>query len=170
MKRPVTVQGTEGISVLTLDHPPVNALSGALLSALGEALANALASPETRAVVIAARGKTFPTGIDLRDFDDPGHTAALGELNLGIERAPVPVIAALHGTVLGGGVELALAAHYRIADRRVKLGLQGAAIGLCPGAGGTQRLPPACGCGSGHRSPSDRACGRRSRRKGHRAG
>ncbi|MDU8946558.1 3-hydroxyacyl-CoA dehydrogenase NAD-binding domain-containing protein [Ovoidimarina sediminis] len=147
MERPVTVQSTEGISVLTIDHPPANALSAAVVAALTTALAETLGSSGTRAIVLAARGKTFPAGIDIRDFDEPERTAALGELCLAIERAPVPVIAAVHGTILGGGLELAMAAHYRLADRRAQFGLPDAAVGLCPGAGGTQRLPRLVGAG-----------------------
>ena len=147
MGRPVTVQSTEGISVLTIDHPPANALSEPVVAALGTALREALGAAETRAVVIAARGKTFPAGIDIRDFDRPERTAALGELCRAIEGAPVPVIAAMHGTILGGGLELAMATHYRLADRRAKLGMPDVTVGLSPGAGGTQRLPRLVGAG-----------------------
>ncbi len=141
MGRPVTVQSTEGLSVLTIDHPPANALSAEVVGALSEAFSEVVASPETRAIVLAARGKTFPSGIDIADFDDPSRTAALADLCHAIEGSEKPVIAALHGTVFGGGLELAIAAHYRIADRRAQFGMPDVALGQSPGAGGTQRLP-----------------------------
>ncbi|MEM9343364.1 MAG: 3-hydroxyacyl-CoA dehydrogenase NAD-binding domain-containing protein [Pseudomonadota bacterium] len=141
MSRPVTVQSAEGISVLTIDHPPVNALKPAVLTSLSASLAEAISDDDAKAIVIAARGKTFPAGIDIRDFDDRQVTQALADLCVEIEGSPKPVIVALHGTVLGGGLELALAAHYRFADRRASFAMPDVTLGLSPGAGGTQRLP-----------------------------
>jgi len=141
MSTPVTVQSAERISVLTIDHPPVNALKPAVLNALTSSLKGAIADDASQAIVIAARGKTFPAGIDIRDFDDRAVTQTLADLCEAIEASPKPVIVALHGTVFGGGLELALAAHYRFADRRAAFAMPDVTLGLCPGAGGTQRLP-----------------------------
>ncbi len=129
------------VAVLTLAHPPVNALSDAVRSGLAQGLAAALADPAVRAVVICGEGRGFSAGADIAEFGRSRQALRLGALCLVIENAAKPVIAAIHGMALGGGLELALAAHYRIANEAAVLGLPEVNLGLLPGAGGTQRLP-----------------------------
>ena len=137
----VTREGS--IVVLTLDNPPVNALGSTLRTALHEALREALQDGTVRGIVIACAGKTFVAGADLSEFGTPRQTQfpILPDLCRSIETAPVPVCAAIHGNALGGGLELALACHYRVVESAAKLGLPEVLHGLIPGAGGTVRLP-----------------------------
>ena len=132
---------TGEVMVLVLAHPPVNALSQAVRQALADGLMEAEADPEVRAIVIRGEGRGFSAGADIAEFGRVSQTIGLGELCRRIEACAKPVIAALHGTALGGGLEIALAAHYRIADAQAMLGLPEVNLGLLPGAGGTQRLP-----------------------------
>lgn len=129
------------VALLTLDNPPVNALGAGLRDDLARALDAAIADEAVGAIVIAAAGRTFPAGADIREFDAPARGLALPDLCDRIENSPKPVIAALHGTALGGGLELALAAHVRIALASARLGFPEVKLGLLPGAGGTQRTP-----------------------------
>ncbi len=126
---------------LVLTHPPVNALSQAVRRALAEGLQAAEADPGVQAIVIRGEGKGFSAGADIGEFGRVSQTIGLDELCRRIEACAKPVIAALHGTALGGGFEIALAAHYRIANAQALLGLPEVNLGLLPGAGGTQRLP-----------------------------
>ena len=137
----------DDIAVLTLDNPPVNGMGLATRTALAAGLARAEADPTLHAIVIAGHGKLFSGGADIREFGKP---QALEEPNLlqlidAIESSAKPVVASLHGTCMGGGLELALACHYRVADAATQIGLPEVKIGLLPGAGGTQRLPRAVG-------------------------
>ena len=131
-----------GVAVLTLNHPPVNALGAAVKQALLDRVDAALADDAVSAVVIAGAGKHFSAGADLREF---GEAAPLGpslpDLIDRIEKSPKPVVAALHGTVAGGALELALGCHYRVASQGAELSLPEVALGILPGAGGTVRLP-----------------------------
>ncbi len=129
------------VAVLVLAHPPVNALSGAVREALAEGLAAAEADGSVTAIVIRGEGKGFSAGADIGEFGQGSKALELGTLCRRIEDCSKPVIAALHGVALGGGLELALAAHYRIANAAARLGLPEVTLGLLPGAGGTQRLP-----------------------------
>jgi 3-hydroxyacyl-CoA dehydrogenase len=129
------------VAVLTVDSPPVNALSAQVRDGLAEGLARALADPEARALVLICRGRTFIAGADIGEFGQPPKGASLHDLNRRIEDARKPVVAAIHGTALGGGFELALACHARVAVPSAKLGLPEVKLGIVPGAGGTQRLP-----------------------------
>lgn len=131
----------ENVARIVVNNPPVNALTQAVRAGLTEAFARAEADPEVQAVVLMARGRTFPAGADVRDFRAVVEAPSLGALCRQIERLPKPVLAAVHGTALGGGLELALACHYRIALREAQLGLPDVALGVVPTAGGTQRLP-----------------------------
>ncbi len=140
MASPVTVQRTEGIAVLTIDNPPANALSQPVRAELLSAVSETDADPAVRAIVLAARGKSFAASADLRDVGRE-EAPLLGDVARVIENAQTPVVAALHGVVAGGGLELALAAHYRIADRRAVFAFPEVSLGLCPSAGATQRLP-----------------------------
>lgn len=130
-----------GVAVLTLSNPPVNALGAALRSALDEALEAALTDSSVRAIVIAAEGKLFVGGADITEFGKPPRSPGLPEILARIDAAEKPVVAAINGAALGGGLELALACHARLAAPTAKLGLPEIKLGLIPGAGGTQRLP-----------------------------
>jgi 3-hydroxyacyl-CoA dehydrogenase len=128
------------IAVLTVDAPPVNALSAAVRAGIGKGLAEAIANPSVKAIVLICEGRTFIAGADITEFGRPPQSPTLLELEQAIEAAPKPVIAAIHGTALGGGFELALTCHYRVAVPSAACGLPEVKLGLLPGAGGTQRL------------------------------
>lgn len=129
------------IAVLSVDNPPVNALSAAVRADLLDGIRRAEADPTVTATVIACAGRTFVAGADIREFGKPTIDPALPWVLEAIENAVKPVIAALHGTALGGGFELALACHRRVALRSARVGLPEIRLGLIPGGGGTQRLP-----------------------------
>lgn len=139
---PATTLDVEGeIAVLTLDNPPVNALSHILREGVAAGLEAAAADPAVKAIVLICAGRTFIAGADIKEFGKPIAAPTLQDLQDRIEALDKPVIAALHGTALGGGLELALACHYRIASPSAKVGLPEIKLGIIPGAGGTQRLP-----------------------------
>ncbi len=139
---PVTDLARDGdIALITVDSPPVNALSAAVRDGIATALDQAIADAECRAIVLICAGRTFIAGADISEFGKPMQGIGLHELLNKIESSPKPVIAAIHGTALGGGLETALAAHWRIAVPSAKFGLPEVKLGLLPGAGGTQRLP-----------------------------
>ncbi|MHB2166819.1 3-hydroxyacyl-CoA dehydrogenase NAD-binding domain-containing protein [Alsobacter sp. R-9] len=138
---PVRSTVEDGIAWILIDHPPVNATSHAVRVGLDEALARAMADPAVVAAVIACEGTTFVAGADIREFGKPPVAPVLPDVLQRIEDAPKPVVAAVHGTALGGGCELALACHARVAHAKASLGLPEVKLGLVPGAGGTQRLP-----------------------------
>jgi len=129
------------IAVVTVDNPPVNALKHEVRAGLAEALRQARDDATVKAVVIACAGRTFFAGADITEFGKPPQAPGLGEVIAAIEAMPKPVVAALHGTALGGGFELALACHFRVAVAGARVGLPEVKLGLLPGAGGTQRLP-----------------------------
>ncbi|MFZ6048754.1 3-hydroxyacyl-CoA dehydrogenase NAD-binding domain-containing protein [Pseudomonas sp. CR3202] len=133
----------DGVAVIVLDNPPVNALALALRLRLADAVHSALNDPEANAVVLTGAGRGFCGGGDITEFDLPALSQAptLMALFSLIERSPKPVVAALHGNALGGGLELALACHARVAQSKTQVGLPEVHLGLVPGAGGTQRLP-----------------------------
>ena len=133
------------VAVLSIDNPPVNALSQDVCAALAAAVDRAVADPGIDAVVIRAEGRTFPAGADLGELARPCGGTPLSELLTRIEAAPKPVVAAIHGAALGSGFELALACHYRLASEDARVGLPDVTLGLLPAAGGTQRLPRLAG-------------------------
>lgn len=135
------------IGIIALNNPPVNALSHGLRTSLCELLAQAFLDEAIRAVVIWCEGRTFVAGADIREFGKVALAPDVPEVVEFIDTAKKPVIAALHGTALGGGLELALACHYRVALASTRLGLPEVTLGLLPGAGGTQRLPRLIGVG-----------------------
>jgi 3-hydroxyacyl-CoA dehydrogenase len=134
-----TKQGSIGIA--TVDNPPVNALSHAVRSGLAAAVAQADADPEVKALILICAGRTFLAGADIREFGKPLQPPHLNELVNDLEASTKPFVAAIHGTALGGGLEVALACHFRIAVPSARLGLPEVKLGILPGAGGTQRLP-----------------------------
>jgi 3-hydroxyacyl-CoA dehydrogenase len=132
---------TEGeIALIIVDNPPVNALSWHVRQGLFDGMTKAVADGAAGIVVIC-EGRTFIAGADISEFSGAPKGPGLHEVQDAMENAPVPVIAAIHGTALGGGLEVALCAHYRVAVSSAKFGLPEVNLGLLPGAGGTQRLP-----------------------------
>jgi 3-hydroxyacyl-CoA dehydrogenase len=129
------------IGFIYIDNPPVNALSHSVRSGLSAAVRTFSDAPGVQAIIVIGKGQTFPAGADIREFGRPIEEPALNAVNLSIEACRKPVIAAIHGTALGGGLEIALACHFRIALASARLGLPEVKLGVIPGAGGTQRLP-----------------------------
>ena len=139
----VTVTRRSPIRVLSLDNPPVNGLGAAVRRALADELDQALADADVDAIVIAGQGRMFCAGADIREFgqDPPPDTPALPDVIDAIEASTKPVVAAIHGVAAGGGLELALGCHARVASSDARVGLPEVTLGIIPGAGGTQRLP-----------------------------
>ncbi len=130
------------IAVITLNSPPVNALSAKVRNGLAAGFKAADEDPQTKAIVLICEGRTFIAGADITEFGKPAtDSASLFDVQKAMEDNSKPVIAAIHGTALGGGLEVALCAHYRVAVPSAKVGLPEVNLGLLPGAGGTQRLP-----------------------------
>ncbi|MCR5877900.1 3-hydroxyacyl-CoA dehydrogenase NAD-binding domain-containing protein [Phenylobacterium sp. J367] len=137
----VTTLVQEGdVAVLTLNSPPVNALSAKVREGLDLGFKQAIES-DAEAIVLICDGRTFIAGADITEFGGQMAGPSLQDVQATMENSPKPVIAAIHGTALGGGLEVALCAHYRVAVPSAKVGLPEVNIGLLPGAGGTQRLP-----------------------------
>lgn len=141
MSEPVRLRKENSIALIEVSNPPVNALSHAVRTGLQECIRTVAGDDTISAAVIIGAGRTFIAGADIREFGQPPKDPLLPEVVNQIEACGKPVVAALHGTVLGGGLEVALGAHYRIAAPGTKLGLPEVSLGLLPGAGGTQRLP-----------------------------
>ena len=143
---PVTDLSMDGdVAVITLNSPPVNALSANVREGLFEGFKAATANPDAKAIVLICEGRTFIAGADITEFGGASRGPSLFDVQEMMENAPKPVIAAIHGTALGGGLEVALVAHYRVAVPSARLGLPEVNLGLLPGAGGTQRLPRVAG-------------------------
>ena len=137
------------VAVITIDNPPVNALSPGVPEGIQAALKQAVADPPTRAIVIIGAGSTFIAGADIREFGKivAGERPKLTLLPflLAIEDSPKPVVMAIHGQALGGGLEVAMAGHYRVLASKAQVGQPEVKLGVIPGAGGTQRLPRLAG-------------------------
>lgn len=132
----------DGIAVLTLDSPPVNALSAPVRDGLYKGMQQAIADDNASAVVLVCAGRTFIAGADITELGSGGpQGASLTDVQDMMESSPKPVVAAIHGTALGGGLETALCCHYRVGVPTALFGLPEVKLGLLPGAGGTQRLP-----------------------------
>ncbi|RYY29150.1 MAG: 3-hydroxyacyl-CoA dehydrogenase [Sphingomonadales bacterium] len=136
-----TLNIEDGIAVVTLDFPPVNAMSPALMDGLYDALMAALADDAATAIVLVCAGRTFIAGADLKSLGKGKPKVDFFALQDSIENSGKPTVAALHGTALGGGLETALTFHYRIAVPSARMGLPEVNLGLLPGGGGTQRMP-----------------------------
>ena len=132
-------------AIISVSNPPVNSLGISVRKGLVEAIKSADHNSSVRSIIIIGNGSTFPAGADIKEFGQPPQAPHLPEVCEEIENINKPVIAALHGTALGGGLEIALASNYRIAEEKTKLGLPEVNLGLLPGAGGTQRLPRLAG-------------------------
>jgi 3-hydroxyacyl-CoA dehydrogenase len=141
----VKLERSDAIAVITVNNPPVNALSAAVRRGIFDCVKSAGSDPQVHAIVLTCAGRTFIAGADITEFGKPPQLPGLGEVISEIENCPKPVVTAIHGTALGGGLEVALGAHFRVATKDAKLGLPEVKLGLLPGAGGTQRLPRAVG-------------------------
>jgi len=141
----VKLERHDEVGIVTVNSPPVNALSAAVRGGILECVKAAIADPAIKGIVLTCAGRTFIAGADITEFGKPPKPPALNDVLSEIENSPKPVVAAIHGTALGGGLEVALACHYRVAVKEAKLGLPEVKLGLLPGAGGTQRLPRAVG-------------------------
>ena len=133
------------VLVIVSNNPPVNALGQAVRAGLKAGIEEALSDDSVKAVVIRCEGRTFHAGADITEFGKPPVGPSLPEVIEQIEACTKPVVAAIHGTALGGGLEVALGAHYRVAVPSAKVGLPEVNLGILPGAGGTQRLPRVVG-------------------------
>ncbi|MBW7969310.1 3-hydroxyacyl-CoA dehydrogenase NAD-binding domain-containing protein [Bradyrhizobium sp. BR 10289] len=145
MSEVVKLERHDEVGIVTVNSPPVNALSAAVRGGILECIKAAIADPAIKGIVLTCAGRTFIAGADITEFGKPPKPPALNDVLAEIENSPKPVVAAIHGTALGGGLEVALACHYRVAVKEAKLGLPEVKLGLLPGAGGTQRLPRAVG-------------------------
>ena len=148
----VRYEVTDGVAVVTIDNPPVNALTPALWEGLEEAVVRGNADPAAEAIVFIGAGSTFIAGADIKMFDtlktredSLARSARTHALLKRIEDSQKPLVAAIHGNALGGGLEVAQACHFRVATADAKVGQPEVLLGIIPGAGGTQRLPRLCG-------------------------
>ena len=141
----VRLDVTENIGVVTVDNPPVNALSVGVRAGIKGGVEAAAQEEAVQAVVLVCAGRTFIAGADITEFGKPPQGPGLNEVIETIESCPKAVVAAIHGTALGGGLETALGCHYRVANEAARLGLPEVKLGILPGAGGTQRLPRVVG-------------------------
>ncbi len=142
---PISTRKHGGVLIVCSNNPPVNALSAPVRLGLVAAISEAEADDSVRAVVICCEGQTFFAGADITEFGKPPKDPWLPQVVDTIENCSKPVVAAIHGTALGGELEVALGCHYRVADKSAKLGTPEVKLGLLPGAGGTQRLPRVAG-------------------------
>jgi 3-hydroxyacyl-CoA dehydrogenase len=145
MASPVSYVLDGEVAVITIDNPPVNALSHAVRDGLLKAVERFQGDGKAKAAVICGAGRTFIAGADIKEFGKPLADPQLPHITNVIEASEKPVIAALHGTALGGGFEVALGCHYRVAVEGAKVGLPEVNLGILPGAGGTQRTPRLAG-------------------------
>jgi 3-hydroxyacyl-CoA dehydrogenase len=137
----VSIERRDGVAVICINNPPVNALSQPVRGGLTRSIDEVAADDDVKAIVIFCTGRTFIAGADIREFGRPPEPPYLPDVVALIEASDKPVVAAMHGTALGGGLEVALGCHYRIAAGSASLGFPEVNLGLLPGASGTQRLP-----------------------------
>ena len=166
MTSPIRTERHDDVLVIISDNPPVNALGAAVRQGLEAAIKEGVADASIAAMVIRCDGRTFFAGADITEFGKPPKGASLHDVIEMMDASPKPIVAAIHGTALGGGCEVALACHYRVAVPSAKLGLPEVKLGLLPGAGGTQRLPRVIGLEaalnmivSGNAIPSEKFAG-----------
>ena len=141
----VSLEQRGDIALVLIDNPPVNALSHGVRLGLLKAFEQVAGDDAVKGVVLACRGRTFIAGADITEFGKPPKAPGLAEPQAAIEDCPKPVVAAIHGTALGGGLEVAMCAHYRVGAPAAQYGQPEVKLGLVPGAGGTQRLPRVTG-------------------------
>ena len=169
LNQSVTLERRGDIAVVAVDNPPVNALSQHVRAGLLEAI-HRIDDSDAKAAVLICRGRTFIAGADITEFGEAPKDPTVHVMHDAIEGCSKPVIAAIHGTALGGGLEAALCAHYRVAAESAKFGLPEVKLGILPGAGGTQRLPPRDRRGQGARDGDHRRAHRPRRSAGLRLG
>jgi 3-hydroxyacyl-CoA dehydrogenase len=145
MSEPVQFIKEGNIGIISLNNPPVNALSQAVRAGLKAGVEKGNADPDVEAMIVWCEGRTFIAGADIREFGKPSQPPVLPDVVYFMEDSRKPLIAAIHGTALGGGLEVSLCCHFRIAAPTAKVGLPEVKLGLLPGAGGTQRLPRLAG-------------------------
>src|SRR6202048_3151193 len=141
----VKLERRDVVAIVTVINPLIIALSAADRGGILECMQSAIADKEVKAIVLTCAGRTFIAGADITEFGKPPKPPGLHEVLTVMENSPKPIVAAIHGTALGGGLEVALACHFRVATKDARLGLPEVKLGLLPGAGGTQRLPRAVG-------------------------
>jgi 3-hydroxyacyl-CoA dehydrogenase len=141
MSQVVRYERRGAVGVITVDNPPVNALSRAVRQGLLDSIAQGVGDADAKALVLIGAGRTFIAGADIREFGKPMEAPGLDDVIVALEKSPKPVVAAIHGTALGGGLETTLGCHYRVAVASAQVGLPEVKLGILPGAGGTQRLP-----------------------------
>ena len=141
----VDLETRDGVAVVSVDNPPVNALSAGVRTGLYEAVTKADADDTVKAILIICKGRTFIAGADIREFGKPPKGTPGSKVQASIEGASKPVVSAIHGTALGGGLETALCCHFRVAVSSAQFGLPEVKLGILPGGGGTQRLPRVVG-------------------------
>jgi 3-hydroxyacyl-CoA dehydrogenase len=139
--RIVTLDVLGPAGLICIDNPPVNAISQSVRQGLMDAMARAEKNPGIKVLLISSSGEMFSAGADITEFDRSHEEPSFQQVQTRIEFSPLPVVVAIHGLALGGGLELALACHYRLAHKNAKLGMPEITLGIIPGAGGTQRLP-----------------------------
>ena len=135
----------DNIAIIALASPPANALSLTVRQAISDVLDKIDARDDVKAAMLFGDGPSFSAGIDIREYGDAGQKPTIGDLCNRIENMRVPVVVGLHGVVMGGGLELALAAHYRLIERNSRIGMPEVTLGLLPSGGATQRLPRLAG-------------------------
>jgi 3-hydroxyacyl-CoA dehydrogenase len=139
---PVTrVERDDELALIVVCNPPVNTIDAGVRAGLAAAVREIAADSTVRGVLLLCEGRTFFSGADIAEFGGPPREEEYRQLFNAIEALPIPVVAAMHGTVLGGGLEIALACHYRVAQASTRVGMPEVTLGIIPGAGGTQRLP-----------------------------
>ncbi|HUW60234.1 MAG TPA: 3-hydroxyacyl-CoA dehydrogenase NAD-binding domain-containing protein [Candidatus Bathyarchaeia archaeon] len=164
MGEPVTYSRTNSVGFIIVDNPPVNALSAGVRRGIVACLEKGISDPGAKALVLMCAGRTFIAGADITEFGRPFEAPDLNDVIMALEGSTKPVIAAIHGTALGGGLETALGCHFRCAAASAQFGFPEVKLGLVPGAGGTQRLPRVAGVkaaleiiSSGNPIPASRA-------------
>lgn len=135
----------DGVAIITIDNPPVNALSQGVRQGIKDGIEQCLSDEAVKAILLICAGRTFIAGADITEFGGPPKEPGLHPVLADMENASKPIIAAIHGTALGGGLETALCCHFRVCDEGARFGLPEVNLGLLPGAGGTQRLPRVVG-------------------------
>src|SRR6516164_407004 len=149
MSELVSLDFHDGVAVITISNPPVNALSPGVPEGIQSAIRRAAGDPAVKTIIVIGAGRTFIAGADIREFgkvvsgEKPRHS--LLPLLQEIEDCPKPVVMAIHGTAFGGGLEVAMAGHYRVLAGSAQVGQPEVKLGIIPGAGGTQRLPRLAG-------------------------
>jgi 3-hydroxyacyl-CoA dehydrogenase len=138
---PVTLTQDDDVAVITVNNPPVNTVTAAVREGLFAVIAQIRTKPGIAAVVLVCEGSTFFSGADIGEFAGPPKEAEFRDLFRQLEQLPVPVVAGMHGVAMGGGLEIALACHYRVAVPSARFGFPEVTLGIIPGAGGTQRMP-----------------------------